>query len=334
MNTFIDFFFGKIYNYTEIKIKKEINMYPNALFSLFDGKYSVNLYGIFIGVCILACFIVYYVYTSKAKMDKDLQDFIFFVAIIAIVLGFLAAKLFQAVYNWIEDGYFNFASAGITVMGGFVGGALAFLVAYFVVGKFYFPKRKKDIHIKEFGKIFRIAPCCITIAHAIGRISCLMAGCCHGRYLGQEYVFGGIWMNPGDGVAGYYVPTQLYEALFLFALFAVLSVMFFKKSNVMLPVYLIAYAVWRFIIEFFRTDARGGAFTLGLAPSQWMSILFLVLGVGILVWYKLAKIPFTLKSMEENYVFFSKDKQLLEEDKTEVKEEIVETKEKEEDESN
>ena len=55
-------------------------------------------------------------------------------------------------------------------------------------------------------------------------------------------------------------------------------------------VYLIAYGVWRIFIEFFRDDARG-AVVLGLYPSQWTSIVFIVLGVGLFVFYSVRKIP-------------------------------------------
>ena len=92
---------------------------------------------------------------------------------------------------------------------------------------------------------------------------------------------------------GYYVPTHLYEALFLFALFAVLSVLYFKNYNFTMHVYLIAYGVWRMFIEFFRDDARG-AVVLGLYPSQWTSIIFIILGVALFVFYKIRKIPLRL----------------------------------------
>lgn len=267
-------------------------MYPDNLFELFGQ--GVNLYGIFIAVGILVCFIVFFFYGKKDGMDTDLQSFIFYVAIIAIVLGFVSAKFFQAIYNWIDTGKFDFASAGITVMGGLLGGAGAFLLAYFLGGKYYFTGKKKGIHIKQFGKILRLAPLCIIIAHAFGRISCLMVGCCHGAYLGQEYVFGGVWMRTNKHGWGYHVPTQLYESLFLFVLFAVLSVVYFKKSTLILPIYLISYGVWRMIIEIFRTDARG-AVVLGLQPSQWMSILFIAIGVGLILLYYFKKIPFVEK---------------------------------------
>ena len=51
-------------------------------------------------------------------------------------------------------------------------------------------------------------------------------------------------------------------------------------------------------IEFFRTDARG-AMVLGLAPSQWQSVVFLIIGIALLVFYYFKKIPFFLPEMIE-----------------------------------
>ena len=277
-------------------------MYSQPLFTIFGQ--SVYLYGIFIAVGILACMFVFYLYTKKKGMDSDVQDFVFLVAVFAIGLGFLFAKLFQAFYDFLETGVFDFYKSGITAMGGFIGGALVFLALYFGLGKFIFKRKKKNLHLKEFNKIFCVAPCCIVIAHAFGRLGCLMAGCCRGEYLGKNYVFGGVYMKPHGAVAGYYVPTQLYEALFLFVLFAVLSVMFFKKSNLIMHVYLIAYGVWRIFIEFFRRDERG-AMVLGLAPSQWQSIVFIIIGIVLFVFYAVKKIPYrndyeTVKKKEES----------------------------------
>lgn len=267
-------------------------MVPNPIITI--GNTGIHLYGVFIGIGLICCLFVYFFYTSKKKMNKKVQDFGFYVAIGAIALGFVAAKLYQAIYNWIEKGFFDFYNAGITAMGGFIGGAAAFIILYFGVGHFLFKGKEKGIHIKEFNKMLLTAPICITVAHGFGRIGCLMAGCCHGAYLGSEYVFGGIWMTPPDTMtAGYYVPTQLYEALFLFALTAVLTLLYFKGSNLTSQIYLISYGVWRIIIELFRTDARG-AVILGLAPSQWQSILFIVAGVGLIIFYYFKKIPFVL----------------------------------------
>ena len=268
-------------------------MYPYPLIH-FSEQGGIYLYGICIGIGILACILVYFKFTDDKRINKDVQDFGFMVAIFSIALGFVAAKLFQAFYDYIESGVWDFYSAGITAMGGFVGGAIAFILIYFLGGMFIF-RKNKGVHVREFNKILLTAPACITIAHAFGRIGCLMGGCCHGALLStSEYVFGGIWMRASDTkVWGYYVPTQLYESLFLFALFALLTVLFYKRSNITHAVYLFAYGVWRIIIEIFRTDARGG-FILGLAPSQWQSILFIGGSLLILVLYLVKKFPLVL----------------------------------------
>ena len=264
-------------------------MYPDKIkpFESWGLDLGFTLYGVFIALGILACFLVFYFYTKKMKMPEKVQDFGFINAVVAILIGFLFAKLYQAFYNYLETGYFDFYSSGITVMGGIIGGALTFILGYFVVGKFVFKRKEKNLHLKEFPKILQVAPACIAVAHAFGRLGCLMAGCCHGKYLGSEYVVGGIYMR-----GGYYVPTQLYEALFLFALFVVLSLLYFRRSNLCMSVYLIAYGIWRIFIEFLRTDNRG-AFVLGLSPSQWQSFLFIILGVALILIYKIRKKPWS-----------------------------------------
>jgi len=275
-------------------------MLPEPLFEVFGRGFY--MYGLCIALGLLACFWVFCFYTKKKNMHESVQTFAIIVAVVAIAVGFLFAKLYQALYNYIEHPElgFNFASAGMTAMGGFIGGAIAFIALYFGIGHLYFKKEKKGLHIKEFNIVLLVAPLCIVIAHAFGRIGCLMSGCCHGALLSTtEYVSGGIWMRASDtGIWGFYVPTQLYEALFLFVLFAVLSVLYFKRSNIIMQLYLIAYGVWRIIIEVFRDDARG-AVVLGLAPSQWQSIIFIAGGLIMLLVYYLMKKPFVLPKEEK-----------------------------------
>lgn len=269
---------------------------PILSFVLFGQELNIHLYGVFIALGLLACIFVFYFYTTKKKMPEKLQDFTFFIAILAIAIGFLMAKLFQAFYDFLKNGRFDFYNAGLTVMGGIIGGATTFLIAYFVIGHFLFTGKNKGLHIEYFNEILLIAPICITVAHAFGRLGCLMSGCCHGAYLGKEYVFGGIWMYaPDTRVTGYYIPTQLYESLFLFALFAVLSILYFKRFNVLMQIYLIAYGVWRFLIEYVRADEVGGATDSLLRPSQWQSIVFILIAIALFVLYRIKKIPFREK---------------------------------------
>ena len=227
-------------------------MLPNAIFTLFGSE--IKMYGICFAFGILACLILLYVYTKRTGMPTKLQDFIFFIGIFAIAFGILSAMLFQAFYNYLETGVFDFYS-GLTVMGGIIGGASTFLLFYFVVGHFYFKGKDKRMHIKHFNNLLGVAPCCITLAHGFGRIGCLMSGCCHGAYLGKEFVFGGIYMQGTTDGWGYYVPTQLYEALFLFVLFGVLSVLYF---TFLLEFIITCYGDWDFEVSIGSTAPHNG----------------------------------------------------------------------------
>lgn len=281
-------------------------MYPGPIFTIFG--HGIFAYGLCIGIGILICLVVFYAFTKKLGMPSKVQDFIFVVAIVGIATGFLFAKLYQAVYDWIDNGFtnFDFYGAGMTVMGGLIGGAACLLASYFGFGALYFRDKDKNLHIKHFGTLLNVAPLCILVAHGFGRIGCAFAGCCHGAFVSDTYVFGTIprsTYNTYTGVStfhGYYVPVQLFEALFLFGLFALLSYMLLKKRlNIILSCYLVGYGIWRIIIEIFRTDERG-AVILGLQPSQWQSIIFIVLGVALIGIYLWRKIPLVLKPKEED----------------------------------
>ena len=241
-------------------------MYPYAVLSLGDIK--VYLYGILIAIGILACFLLLFKLSKLTGISEKYVDFTFYNAIVAIVLGFLGSALFQAVFNYIDDvksGVENpvfSLEGGITAIGGLISGATVFIIGCVIF-------RKKFPFVLT--KIVTIAPMCMTVAHGFGRLGCLMAGCCHGEYLGSEYVFGGIRMEGSLGW-GYYVPVQLYEALFLLLLCTLLTLLLLKKNfKYTMPAYLVAYGLWRFFIEFARADDRG-SFIGALSPSQTLSL--------------------------------------------------------------
>lgn len=243
-------------------------MYPDKILGLF------HLYGLMIGIGILACFGLLFWYGKRKKIEEKFLDFIFYNGIASIAVGFGAAALFQAVYNYIDnpEAGFQFGN-GITFIGGLIGGVICFMALYFIFRK-KFKTRLTDV--------VSFLPACILIAHAFGRVGCLFAGCCHGEYLGQDYVVGGIWMQGTNGVWGYYVPIQLYEAIFLFALCALVIFLYLKfnfQHN--LSLYLIAYGIFRFVNEYFRADNRG-SIGMGISPSQFWSIVMVAAGIGLI----------------------------------------------------
>ena len=73
------------------------------------------------------------------------------------------------------------------------------------------------------------------------------------------------------------------EAIFLVILSGVLVAIFLKKPRrgTVTGWYMTLYAVWRFIIEFFRADPRGSVGPL--STSQFISLFILAFGIYLLV---------------------------------------------------
>ena len=256
-------------------------MYPNELFNIFG--LSIDLYTICFLVGIIACLIFTIIAMKKCGYSTTARDTIIIIGIFAIMIGLLSAALFQAFYNLIAGKGFTFE--GMTFIGGLIGGVIAFLGIYFLYVYVINPRLKEKSFFKsDMNKgvwyLLRIAPISITIAHAFGRIGCFFAGCCYGKETDAWY---GIQF---PGLHTKVIPTQLFEAIFLFVLSAVMIVLLFVvhfKYNMSL--YLISYGIWRFVIEYFRGDYRG-SFIPGLSPSQFWSIIMILFGIAIFFLYK------------------------------------------------
>ena len=85
------------------------------------------------------------------------------------------------------------------------------------------------------------------------------------------------------GSEGYakYVPVQLFESIFLLALFAFLFVRAYKGKNYGFSLYLILYGVWRFALEYIRGDYRGDTVVSFLTPSQLTAVLLVLIGIAL-----------------------------------------------------
>ena len=242
-------------------------MYPYPIF------WGVDLYTVFLGIGILGAIVTYRFFAEKKKIYWRVQNLVVLTAALSVIVGYFSAVLFQALYNIKERGGFVIdATTGATFYGGLIGGAACFLAVYFGVGHFIF---KNKAHIKSFFTVADIAAASIAIAHALGRIGCLMAGCCHG---GETDGWYGIYMvSQGHKV----VPIQLYEALFLFALFGFFAWRLLKNRSCNLPLYMAIYGVWRFAIEYFRRDYRGSTVVDFLSPSQLIAVLMIAGSVAL-----------------------------------------------------
>ena len=236
-------------------------------------------WGACIGVGAIICiFVVLPAVMKKYGMSKKSNDFYSTLGLIAIAAGFGGAYLFQLFYDLVEYGfklpatYWRYADGscrgpGVTFLGGLITGA-----ATFIVGTLFAKPEVK----KEFWIILRAFAPCVCIAHAFGRIGCFGAGCCYGKetdsWLGIQF----------PGHTHKVLPTQLFEAIFLFALFAVC----FLLTDKSMIIYLFSYGIFRFVLEFFRGDERAGNtsdFSGKLSPSQIICILLVAAGIVMLV---------------------------------------------------
>ena len=224
-------------------------------------------------VGIIAAFVCFRILATKTKLSIEAFKFYGLCAIVAIIGGFLFARLFQMLYNFIETGD---KGTGITFLGGLIGGVGVFFVVERIAGK---------KHRGELLSSTNIMLPCIVLAHFFGRIGCFLGGCCYGAktdsFFGVRFVEN-ISQN-GEWIFGEpRIPTQLIEAIFLLLLFITLLIFIFrfKKPNFVAIVYMYAYSVFRFLLEFLRDDPRG-AFLLGLSPSQVICILLLITAIAL-----------------------------------------------------
>ena len=261
-------------------------MYPYFVIDL--GKnLRLGLYDICLMIAILVCLVLYRVFADKQKFKAKIQNFALIAILFSIGGGYYAAALVQTFYNWNAALATNPAAkladywgTGATFYGGLVGGVLIFLVLYFGIGAFLF-KDKQNVHY--FFPIATIAGAVIPLAHGIGRLGCLFAGCCHGKVFAEKQWFTATFYIPytdGSVKEFYAVPVQLLEAIFLFALAAVLLYRLIKSKHFNLPIYLMAYGAWRFFAEYLRADARGQGIIPFLSPSQQTALLLIAVGVG------------------------------------------------------
>ena len=238
---------------------------------------GLDLYTIALCLGIVVCFLTFSALADRRRIPVRVQKLAIISGIFGIALGYGAAVLTQALYNIKSLGRFEITnSTGATFYGGLLGGAAVFLTIYFIVGRFYV---KENAHAKCF---FDLATCitpAIAVAHGFGRIGCLCAGCCHGKVTDAWY---GIFML-GDAGYAHYVPVQLFEAVFLLALFAFLAVRAYRGYGYGLPLYMSVYGVWRFFIEYIRGDYRGSSLIDFLTPSQLIAAVLVLVGVGVML---------------------------------------------------
>ena len=159
---------------------------------------------------------------------------------------------------WLSDGK--------TILWALVGGYLGVEIA------------KWSLHVSTSTGDSFVIP--IALAIAIGRVGCFLYGCCYGVETDQSW--GIRFAAAADAGSLLRHPAQLYEIVFHVS-FAVVAWCLlsskpahpFMQGNWM-PIYMIAYALFRFVSEYWRPETRVAG---GLTFYQWSAI---AIGIGFL----------------------------------------------------
>lgn len=236
------------------------------------GPFTIHTYGFLIAIGFL---IGLWLAMRQGKKDgipvNKILDLGFYMLLAAIV----GSRLFFILINFSHYAQnpadiFKIWEGGLVFYGGVL---LALPTAIWYM-------KKNGMGIWKTADIF--APS-IAIGHVFGRLGCLAAGCCYGR-TAETLPWGIVFTDPECLAPTNLLlhPTQLYESAGeLLNFFILITLRKYKSFNGQLfMMYLILYAILRFIIEFFRGDVARGFLISNLSVSQGISILMFLAGVA------------------------------------------------------
>jgi phosphatidylglycerol:prolipoprotein diacylglycerol transferase len=128
----------------------------------------------------------------------------------------------------------------------------------------------------------------LALGQAVGRIGCLLAGCCYGFPTPAFFPFPLVF-SP-DSLAPPFIPlypTQPVESLGLFAITFILLGMLkrARPAGHVMASYLVMTGLLRFVVDSFRGDFRGPRI-MGLVPTSWMSLMICLTGLWLFFWLK------------------------------------------------
>ncbi|MCC7179395.1 MAG: prolipoprotein diacylglyceryl transferase [Acidobacteria bacterium] len=199
--------------------------------------------------------------------------------IIAALVG-AKALLFVVDFDHFTSSWEEFTTL-LRSGGVFYGGLIAAVVVCI------YQLRKHRLPLWQSGDLF--APG-IALGYMVGRLGCLLAGCCYGRPTEVAWAITftdpAANLNVGTPLNVPLHPTQAYESIAGLVIFVALLA--FERRGRSFPgrtfwMFVLLYSVSRFIIEFYRGDDRGFVFDM-VSTSQAISLVLAPLSLFML-WY-------------------------------------------------
>ncbi len=242
------------------------------------GTFAVHTYGVLLMLAFLAALARTYQSAKRLKDPTIPPDNILDAGIWMIVIGTVGARLLFVLVDW--DSYrhapnfplntFQVWQGGLSFHGGLFGGIGA-LIGYCLI---------KRMSILKVADLF--APS-VMIAYVIGRIGCLLNGCCYGAPTrmpwGIRFHDDGILTPPSH-------PTQLYASLLSLVFFAGLVWLERRRTfyGQVACWYILLAATERFLMEIWRAGTTSDIVRVGpihvFTDVQWLCLAMAVLALA------------------------------------------------------
>lgn len=135
-----------------------------------------------------------------------------------------------------------------------------------------------------FDRVMQLFLPLFPLIHAFGRLGCFCVGCCYGLTAEDCPLAVSFTCSPAAPNGVPLIPVQLFEAAAELGLFAALALLSRRRMDGrrLLALYLSAYGLLRFALEFLRGDAYRG-WVGPLSFSQALSLPTILLGVLLLI---------------------------------------------------
>ena len=240
---------------------------------------KVHSYGLMVALGFLAAMAWIRYQAPRAHLPSAKMLDLAFIMLLVSLVGSRIAYLFVEWRHFSSDPIdaFRVWEGGLV----FYGGLIACIPA-----AYYYTRR----HGFPFFKIADLFMPAVALGHAFGRIGCFLAGCCYGKQCPVGAWYATVFPADAGGLAPVGIalyPTQLTEAAAEFLLFLLLAWKSRKKGfdGQILLLYLMAYAILRFGIEFLRGDReRGLYFNQAISFSQILSIVLFASALSVLIY--------------------------------------------------
>jgi len=225
-------------------------MYPEIDIGIFTfTSYSI-LYT-------LAFLLSIYLFWIELKRRGEKFKIFMLMSITMLLSGFGGAKVFYILINvslrdFLEDPVNAMISSGRIYHGGFI---FSVLIAFLVV----------RLTKRNFWVMADSAAPALAIGISLGRIGCFLNGCCLGRPTNLPWGVKFYGIDSSINLSLH--PAQLYESITMFFIFLFLWRTREKNQprGYIFSIYLLAWGVERFIIEFFRITTPSPFFSLSVA---------------------------------------------------------------------